>query len=115
MTELAIRIRIADREYPMRVTAEEEARLRVAGRLLNDRIKVFRDEYGLTDQDLLAMIALEAVADRLLAEQRLGSAGSDFHRRLDHLHELLLAAPLGPGGPDGAASSAVNVSAGPSS
>lgn len=114
MTELAIRIRIADREYPMRVTAEEEARLRVAGRVLNERIKVFRDEYGLTDQDLLAMIALESVADRLLAEQRLGSAGSDVHRRLEHLHELLLAAPVGPLSPD-AATPSVPVSAGSSS
>lgn len=92
-----IRIKIAERDYPMTVTAEQEARLRAAGRVLNERIKQFRDAYGLPDQDILSMIALDAVADQLLAEQRVEAASGGFHQRLEHLHELLLAAPTGPG------------------
>ena len=34
---MSIKIRIADRDYPMRVNEEEEERLRAAGRLLNER------------------------------------------------------------------------------
>lgn len=103
MTELAIRIRIADRDYPMRVSADQEARLRAAGRHLNERIKLFREQFGLQDQDLLAMIALESVADRILAEQQHGMTDAGLRQRLDHLHELLLSAPTGPlGAPTGA-------------
>lgn len=111
MSEQAIKIRIAERDYPMRVSAEEEERLRAAGRVLNERIKLFREQFGLQDQDLLAMIALESVADRLLAEQRLGAAGSDVHQRLEHLYEVLLTASTGPVG----ASGSLSVSSAPSS
>ena len=93
-----IRIKIAESDYPMTVTAEQEARLRAAGRVLNERIKQFRDAYGLTSQDVLPMIALEAVADQLLAEQQRDAATGGFHQRLEHLHELLLTVPTGPGG-----------------
>ena len=91
-----IRIKIAERDYPMTVTAEQEARLRQAGRVLNERIKQFRDAYGLPDQDVLSMIALDAVADLLLAEQQRDAATGGFHQRLEHLHDLLLTVPTGP-------------------
>ena len=100
--QIRIRIKIAERDYPMTVTSEQEARLRVAGRMLNERIKQFRDTYGLPEHDILAMIALDAVADQLLAEQQRDASSGDFHQNLEHLHELLLTAPTGPvGGPPG--------------
>jgi cell division protein ZapA len=94
---IKIRIKIAERDYPMTVTAEQEARLRQAGRVLNERIKLFRTTYGLPDQDVLPMIALEAVADQLLAEQERDAGSAGFHQRLQHLHDLLLTVPTGPG------------------
>ncbi|MBC7447475.1 MAG: cell division protein ZapA [Hymenobacteraceae bacterium] len=100
-----IRIKIAERDYPMTVTAEQEARLRAAGRVLNERIKQFRDAYGLPDQDVLPMIALEAVADQLLAEQQRDSSSGGFHQRLEHLHELLLTVPTGPAAAGGGGTS----------
>ena len=41
MAELSIKIRIGNREYPMRVKAEDEERIRKAGKLLNEKIKTF--------------------------------------------------------------------------
>ncbi len=94
---IKINIKVADRDFPMQVNAGEEARFRTAGRLLNERIKQFRDEYGLSDQQyLLSMIALESVVERLLAEERVGAADSGMHQRLEHLHDLLLTASTGP-------------------
>ena len=92
-----IRIKVGEYELPMTVTAEQEARLRQAGRILNERIKQFRDEYGLPDQNVLPMVALTAVADQLLAEQERDGGLVGFHDRLQHLHELLLSVPTGVG------------------
>ena len=38
MGELSIKIRIADRDYPMRVDEKEEERLRIAGKLIAERL-----------------------------------------------------------------------------
>lgn len=90
MSELSIKIRIADRDYPMRVTEEEEERLRIAGRLLNERIKAFRDQFGIQEkQDLLAMVALEIAADSLKTAKTKEAVSSTFTDKLTHLENLL--------------------------
>lgn len=102
---IKIRIKVAERELPMSVTPDEEARWRTAGRVLNERIRQFRDEYGLPDQDVLPMISLVAVADQLLAEQERDAVGGDFRQRLQHLHDLLQSVPTGPAAGRAAAAS----------
>ena len=95
MSELSIKIRIADRDYPMRVNEEEEERLRAAGRMVNERIKVFRDHFGIDDkQDLLAMIALETLADKLLSAQSKTEAENALADKLTHLNNLLASLKL---------------------
>jgi cell division protein ZapA len=90
MNELSIKIRIADRDYPMRVTEEEEERLRIAGRLLNERLKLFRDQFGIDDkQDLLAMVALEVAADSLHTVKSKQTDQSALANKLAHLDQLL--------------------------
>lgn len=102
---IKIRIKVGERDLPMSVTADQEARLRAAGRVLNERIKQFRDTYGLPDQDVLPMIALTAVADQLLAEQERDDTSGGFHQRLEHLHELLRTVPTGPAAAGGGGAS----------
>lgn len=66
MDTLSIRIKIGDREYPMKVRAEDEARIRRAGKLINDRLKRYREEFGLDDrQDLLAMVAFDCMVETM--------------------------------------------------
>ena len=61
MEELSIKIKIADREYPMKVKRNEEERVRAAGKLINEKLKSYREQFGLDDkQDLLAMTAVGA-------------------------------------------------------
>ena len=38
MEELSIKIKIGDREYPMKVDAEDEERIRLAGKKINEKI-----------------------------------------------------------------------------
>ena len=40
MKELSIKIKIADREYPMKVDAADEEKIRLAGKKINEKIKV---------------------------------------------------------------------------
>lgn len=69
MDQLSIKIKIGDREYPMRVPMEEEERLRTAGRLVNERIKKYSQKFGIDDkQDLLAMVAFDALVEKLKSE-----------------------------------------------
>ncbi len=66
MGTLSIRIKIGDRDYPMKVRAEDEARIRRAGKLINDRLKRYREEFGLDDrQDLLAMVAFDCMVETM--------------------------------------------------
>ncbi|TGE07780.1 cell division protein ZapA [Hymenobacter fodinae] len=90
MTDLSIKIRVADRDYPMRVSPQDEERLRMAGRLLNERLKEFREQYGIQDkQDLLAMIALSTMADRLKVSKEKDGTDAALTERLARLDELL--------------------------
>ncbi|GAA4372234.1 cell division protein ZapA [Hymenobacter koreensis] len=90
MTELSVKIRIADRDYPLRVSPQEEERLRYAGRLLNERLKEFREQYGIQDkQDLLAMIALTTLADGVKATKEKDGTDAALTERLVRLDEML--------------------------
>lgn len=70
MEELSIKIRIADREYPMKVKRKDEERVRTAGRLINEKLKSYREQYGIDDkQDLMAMVAFDCLVDKMTAEE----------------------------------------------
>ena len=76
MDKLSIKLKIADREYPMRVEPDEEELIRKAGKIVNEKIKEFKSQFGIDDkQDLLAMVAEKLKAqvgdssDELLQEK----------------------------------------------
>ncbi|MEQ8359918.1 MAG: cell division protein ZapA [Cytophagales bacterium] len=66
MDTLSIKLKIADRDYPLKVAYEEEEHIRKTARILNEKIKEYRDNFGIEDkQDLLAMVAFEILVDKL--------------------------------------------------
>ena len=70
MEELSIRGGIADREYPMKVKRTDEERVRTAGRLINEKLKSYREQFGIDDkQDLIAMVAFDCLVDKMAAEE----------------------------------------------
>jgi cell division protein ZapA len=76
MDELSIKIKIADREYPMKVKRSDEERIRTAGKLINEKIRSHREQCGIEDkQDLLAMVAFDCLTDKMAFE--------DTHREID--------------------------------
>lgn len=71
MEELSVKIRICDREYPMKVCGEDEARIRAVGKLINDKIKTYKEKFGIEDkQDLLAMVAFDCLMDTLKSNSK---------------------------------------------
>ena len=90
MSELSIKIRIAERDYPMRVEVADEERLRLAGRQLSEKLREFREQYGIQDkQDLLAMVALATMADQVRVSKEKDGTDAALTERLARLDGLL--------------------------
>ena len=90
MGELSIKIKIADREYPMKVDANDEERVRSAGRLLNEKMKAYRDQFGIDDkQDLLAMVAFDSTVEKMLMEQENNTIEQEIFNKLSSLHHTI--------------------------
>lgn len=90
MEELSIKIKIADREYPMKVDTEDEERIRLAGKKINEKIKMYRDQFGIDDkQDLLAMVAFDSLYEKLQAEAESSTSGESAVDKISYLSKLI--------------------------
>ena len=90
MEELSIKIKIADREYPMKVKREDEERVRMASRLINEKLKSYRDQFGLEDkQDLLAMVAFDSLVEKMTTEETHQVIDQTVYEKVTHLNHLV--------------------------
>lgn len=91
MDTLSIRLKIGDREYPMKVKTEDEAKIRHAGKLINEKIKRYREEFGLDDkQDLLAMVAFDCMIESL-EQDKINTEDSELVRsKVMQINERLI-------------------------
>jgi len=61
--KLKIKLTLADRVYPMTITADQEASLRASAKKIDARIEQLEENYAVRDkQDVLAMCALQYAA-----------------------------------------------------
>ena len=71
MDELSIKVNIADRFYPLSVTAEQEEQVRKAAKLINDKLKLFEKQFSVKDkQDILSMCALELATELIKLQDK---------------------------------------------
>jgi len=90
MDELSIRIKIAEREYPMKVKRTEEERMRVAGKLVNEKIKHYREKFGIDDkQDLLAMVAFDCLIEKMADEENQRGIDQTVVDKIQQLNQLV--------------------------
>lgn len=90
MEELSIKIKIADREYPMKVKRTDEERVRIAGKLINEKLKSYREQYGIDDkQDLLAMVAFDCIVDKMAAEETHQAIDQTVFEKVSQLNNLV--------------------------
>ena len=90
MDELSIKIKIADREYPMKVKRSDEERMRVAGKLVNEKLKNYRDKFGIDDkQDLLAMVAFDCLVEKMADQDSQHSIDQTVVEKIQQLNQLI--------------------------
>ncbi|WP_430817285.1 cell division protein ZapA [Carboxylicivirga sp. RSCT41] len=69
--KLSIRVNIADRYYPLRIDRNDEERIRLAAKLINEKVSQYKQRYSDKDvQDFLAMATLQYVIKLLELENR---------------------------------------------
>jgi cell division protein ZapA len=90
MEELSIKIRIADRDYPMTVKREDEERVRMASRLINEKLRTYKEQFGIDDkQDLLAMVAFDSLVEKMTSEEGYQLVEQTVHEKVNHLNQLV--------------------------
>jgi len=90
MADLSIKLKIANREYPMRVKAEDEERIRKAGKGINEKLRKYKDQFGIDDnQDLLAMVAFDCLVEKMKSEEENGSEDTYSATRLSQINDLI--------------------------
>ena len=90
METLAIRVKIGEREYPMRVKPEDEGKIRHAGKLINEKLRKYKTEFGLDDStDLLAMVAFDCMVESLETNEVNAEDSDHIQRSLSHISALL--------------------------
>jgi len=93
--DLSIKIKIADREYPMKVKRHEEERVRAAGKVINEKIKYYREQFGIDDkQDLLAMVAFDSLVQKQANEQSRQEIDQAVFEKVNHINQLVSQALL---------------------
>jgi len=90
MGELSIKIKIANRVYPLTVNAEEEEGIRKAADQINHSISEFERLYDVKDkQDLLAMAALKVASRNFELENKGILDNGKIEQDLTEVEDLL--------------------------
>jgi cell division protein ZapA len=87
---LSIKLKLADREYPMQTDSDTESRLRMAAKIINEKVKAYRKEFGIDNrQDLLAMVALDYAVESLTLTEEREDTDSLVTKKLDFWSSLI--------------------------
>jgi cell division protein ZapA len=95
LEKYSIKVNILNRPYPLLVKSEEEEAVRNAAKLINDRIKAYKDRFSVQDDlDLVIMCCLELATDNLNQSLRLRTGMRSVNDSIDTIDEALNAAIL---------------------
>lgn len=90
MDELSIKVNIADRFYPLSVTAEQEEQVRKAAKLINDKLKDYEKQFAVRDkQDILSMCALELATELIKLQTKPLIEDKGLSEELKAIQQLL--------------------------
>jgi cell division protein ZapA len=95
MEELSIKIKIAEREYPMKVKRDEEEKVLAAGKMINEKLRLYKEQFGIDDkQDLLAMVAFDSVVQKQTSEEDHREIDQTLFDKVSHLNQMVSQAIL---------------------
>jgi cell division protein ZapA len=88
--KLSIKVAIANRQYPLRISRAEEEAIRKSAKLINERIKEYEQSYAVTDpQDLLAMCALQFANEASSAKSKKADMNEEQQNKAIEIEQML--------------------------
>ncbi|MCB9263154.1 MAG: cell division protein ZapA [Flavobacteriales bacterium] len=88
--EIAIKVTIGDRVYPLTIQSDEEEVLRKAAKLINEKAKFYQSNFSVKDkQDALALAALEFASEMLGNEHNEDSNTLQLERKISYFQQIL--------------------------
>lgn len=79
----------------MKVKRQEEERVRAAGKVINEKIKYYREQFGIDDkQDLLAMVAFDSLVQKQATEQSRQEIDQTVFEKVNHINQMVSQALL---------------------
>lgn len=91
MSSVSIKVNIANRDYPMKISGDDQDLVQKAAKLIEQKIKEFEKAYAVKDkQDVLAMCALQFASQ--VEQKQVDNAidGKLTQERLQKINDLLL-------------------------
>ncbi len=90
LNELSIKVNIADRLYPLKVTPEQEVIVRQAAKLIQEKLKIIQSQFEIKDkQDLLSMTILDIATQLLKLQQMVATDEEAVEKQLLEIQKLL--------------------------
>ena len=88
--QVSIKVNIADRIFPLKVSFDEEEIIRKAADAINEKVRLYIDQYGIKDkQAALSMCALEISTELLSIESKRDQEYAHLAERLMDIDLLL--------------------------
>ena len=74
----------------MKIQPNDEERIRMAGKVINEKIRNYRDQFGIDDkQDLLAMVAFDCLIEKLQVQENNNGVDESVVNRIKGLNDLI--------------------------
>ena len=90
MSEVTLKIEIAGKEYPLKVTKDKANFIEEASQLIKSNLSDFEKKYSITDKkDILAMVFLQTVSEFLKERENKQNELASLKTLLDELGDLV--------------------------
>ncbi|OFY66307.1 MAG: hypothetical protein A3H98_02810 [Bacteroidetes bacterium RIFCSPLOWO2_02_FULL_36_8] len=90
MADNPVKLTIADRVYPLKVSKGEEDKLQMAADRINRKIKEYQDKFTVKDkQDLLSMAALDFASESIQKDESSSEKWSLLENKIEQLDQLI--------------------------
>ena len=88
---LSVKVSIANRNYPLRISSEEQEKVLRAAENINKRIKDLEESYAVKDkQDLLAMCALQFASEAMGTKHNTSDQSKkEIQENISFLHQMI--------------------------
>lgn len=90
MSSFKITVNIADREYRLNISREEEEKIRAVVNIVNGNLKKYAENFEFKDkQDLLAMVVLEGAIRNADLEKQVEFQQTQLEGKLNDIERVL--------------------------